>query len=110
MIQMTWTKEEFKTYVLIYVAHCNYIETKEESDYIVYQINEDLYNMMHTEIVLDNEDRVKLDKIQDYLRENNYTESDKKALLKDVKNVIFADGTVDNLEKKVYSLLKKILH
>jgi len=105
----TWTKEEFRTYVLLFVAHCNYIEAKEESDYIISKINEEQYNKIHTEIVMDDDENVKLEKIKDYLLENKYSEDDKRALIQDVKNVIFADGTVDALEKKVFNFLKKIL-
>ncbi|SEB49181.1 hypothetical protein SAMN04489761_1019 [Tenacibaculum sp. MAR_2009_124] len=104
-----WTKEEFTTYVLLYVAHCNYIETEEESDYIISKIDEDLYNKIHTEIVMDIDEKVKLNKIKDYLDQNKYNHGEKKELLNDIKNVIFADGTVDNSEKKVFNYLVKIL-
>ncbi|CAM1354247.1 conserved hypothetical protein [Tenacibaculum halocynthiae] len=107
---MSWTKEEFRTYVLLFVAHCNYIETKEESEYIISTINEDLYNKIHTEIVMDADEEVKLLKVREYLEDNSYSENDKKLLLEDIKKVIFADGTVDVLEKKAYAFLKKILN
>ena len=105
-----WTKEEFTTYVLLYVAHCNYIETEEESNYIISKIDEKLYNKIHTEIVMDTDEEVKLNKIKEYLGENKYSHDERKQLLEDIKNVIFADGTVDNSEKKVFNYLKKILN
>ncbi|MGG8494896.1 hypothetical protein ACQY1Q_00630 [Tenacibaculum sp. TC6] len=105
----TWTKEEFTTYVLLFVAHCNHIETKEESDYIISKIDEKLYNKVHTEIVMDGDEDIKLNKIKEYLEENKYTEDEKKQLLSDIKDVIFADGTVDHSERKVFMFLKKIL-
>lgn len=105
----TWTKEEFTAYVLLYVAHCNYIETEEESSYIISKIDENLYNRIHTEIVLDNDEELKLAKIKEYLEDNRYNEEEKKELITDIKNVIFADGTVDYMEKKVFTFLKKII-
>jgi hypothetical protein len=103
-----WTKIEFETYVLLYAAHCNHIETEEEQDYILSRLDEKIYNKMHTEKVLDN-DAKSLDKIQEYLNDNNYSYQDKEQLLKEVKAIFFADGSVDFLEKKVFAILKKIL-
>jgi hypothetical protein len=43
------------------------------------------------------------------MKENDYSEEDKESLIRDIKNVFFADGSVDVLERKVFSILKKIL-
>lgn len=107
-MNLDWSKREFEVYVLLYAAHCNHIETKEERDYILSKVNEATFNKMHTEIVVES-DKENVDKIQQYLRDNKYTEEDKNALIKDIKNVFFADGTVDVLERKVFKLLQKIL-
>ena len=107
-MKLSWTKTEFETYVLLYAAHCNFIEDKEESEYILSRVDEQTFNKIHTEVVLDNETE-NLDKIQEYLSENNYSEEDKELLIRDIKNVFFADGSVDILERKVFSILKKIL-
>ncbi len=106
---MHWNKDEFKAYVLLFVAHSNHIESEEESDYILSKINENLYNKIHTEIVMDATDKIRCKKIQDYLAFYKYSEEEKRKLLIDIKQVIFADGTVDNLEKKVFNFLKKVL-
>ena len=105
---MNWTKKEFKAYVLLYAAQSNYIETEEESNYILSKVSEDVFNGIHTEIVHDN-DFQSMEKIKNYLTENNYSEEDKEELLKDIKNVFFADGSVDVLEKNVFLFLKKFL-
>jgi hypothetical protein len=107
-MKLNWTKREFETYVLLYAAHCNFIEDKEESDYILSKVDEQTFNKIHTEVVVDNETE-NLDKIQEYLKENDYSEEDKESLIRDIKNVFFADGSVDVLERKVFSILKKIL-
>lgn len=108
-MNLHWTKREFETYVLLYAAHCNFIEDKEEKKYILSKVDEQTYNRIHTEVVLDN-DTENLNKIQEYLSENNYSQEDKESLLRDIKQVFFADGTVDFLEKKVFAVLKKILY
>ncbi|TVZ54806.1 hypothetical protein OD91_0041 [Lutibacter sp. Hel_I_33_5] len=107
-MKLDWTKKEFEAYVLLFAAHCNFIETEEESTYILSKVDEKTFNKIHTEIVLDNETE-NLNKIQQYLRDNKYSETDKEELIRDIKQVFFADGTVDVLERKVFQILKKIL-
>ena len=107
-MNLDWTKREFEVYVLLYAAHCNHIETKEESDYILSKVDEVTFNKMHTEIVVES-DKENVSKIQQYLQENNYSILDRKELIRDIKKVFFADGTVDSVEKKVFLLLQKIL-
>ena len=107
-MNLDWTKREFEVYVLLYAAHCNHIETTEERDYILSKVDEETFNKIHTEIVVES-DKENVDKIQEYLRENKFSQEDKNALIKDIKNVFFADGTVDVLERKVFKLLQKIL-
>ena len=107
-MNINWTKREFEVYVLLYAAHCNHIETTEERDYILSKVDEVTFNKMHTEIVVEN-DKENVNKIQHYLRDNKYSFEDRNALIKDIKNVFFADGTVDVLERKVFKLLQKIL-
>jgi len=108
MNNINWTKREFEAYVLLYAAHCNHFETKEEENYILSRIDEKTFHKIHTEVVVDS-DEENLNKIQQYLTENKYTEAEKNALIKDIKNVFFADGSVDVIEKKVFGILKKII-
>ncbi|MGB1042253.1 MAG: hypothetical protein ACPGU6_02580 [Tenacibaculum sp.] len=107
-MSLDWSKREFEVYVLLYAAHCNHIETNEERAYILSKVDEKTYNKMHTEIVVESEHQ-NLEKIQQFLRENTFSIQDKTALIKDIKEVFFADGTVDVIEKKVFALLQKIL-
>lgn len=107
MIQ-NWTKEEFTAYVLLYMAQSNYIETETEREYILSKVDETSFNKIHTEIVHDN-DYQSMEKIKDFLVENKYSEADKDQLIKEIKEVCFADGTIDILEKNAFLFLKKIL-
>jgi hypothetical protein len=108
MNKLNWSKKEFEVYVLLFAAHCNHFESKEEQDYILNRVDEKMYNKIHTEVVIDSEE-TNLNKIQQYLSENDFTQTEKEALIKDIKNVFFADGTVDTIEKNIFTLLKKII-
>ena len=50
-----------------------------------------------------------MEKIKSYLADNKYSEEDKGKLIKEIKEVCFADGSVDILEKNAFLFLKKIL-
>lgn len=105
---MNWTRKEFLAYVLLYAAHCNYIETKEEEEYILSRIDEETFHKIHTEVVIDSDEN-NLNKIQQYISENTLKQNEKESLIREIKNVFFADGSVDIIEKKVFTILKKII-
>ena len=107
-MSLDWTKKEFEAYVLLYAAHCNFLETTEERNYILSKVDEKTFHRIHTEVVVDS-DEENLTKIQQYLSENKFSQEEKELLLRDIKNVFFADGSVDVLEKKVFTILKKII-
>ncbi|TXD48403.1 hypothetical protein [Polaribacter sp. IC073] len=107
-MKLEWTRKEFEAYVLLYAAHCNRIEDIAEQNYIRTKINEKTFHKMHTEVVLDCEEE-KLHKIQHYVSLNNFSQEEKEGLLRAVKQVFFADGSVDTLEKNLYKILKKII-
>ncbi|SDR91348.1 hypothetical protein SAMN05216503_1372 [Polaribacter sp. KT25b] len=109
MGKLDWTRKEFEAYVLLYAAHCNFFESKEEQDYIFSKVDKKTFHRIHTEVVVDS-DETNLDKIQQYLSENNLHQEEKEALIRDIKNVFFADGSVDVIEKNVFSILKKIIN
>lgn len=108
MEKLEWTKKEFEAYVLLYAAHCNFFESIEEQEYILTRVDEKTFHKIHTEVIVDSDER-NLNKIQQYLSENKFSQIEKDALIRDIKNVFFADGTVDVIEKKVFTLLKKII-
>ncbi|MFK8060916.1 MAG: hypothetical protein AB8B78_12605 [Polaribacter sp.] len=103
-----WSKKEFLAYVLLYAAHCNHFETKEEENFILSLVDKKTFHKIHTEVVVDS-DEDNLNKIQYYLNDNKFNQQEKEALLRDIKNVFFADGSVDVIEKKVFAILKKII-
>jgi len=108
MKNKTWSRIEFEAYILLYAAHCNHFEDIEEQNYILSKIDAKTYHSIHTDVVADSDEN-NLNKIQQYLSENKFSQPEKEALLKDIKKVFFADGSVDFIEKKVFTILKKII-
>ena len=47
MNTINWTKKEFFAYVLLYAAHCNFFETKEEENYILSKVDEETFHKIH---------------------------------------------------------------
>ena len=86
-MKLNWTKREFETYVLLYAAHCNFIEDTKESEYILSKVDEHTFNRIHTEVVVDNETE-NIHKIQEYLKEN---------LSEDIQNKKIADIILSSL-------------
>lgn len=108
MKTLDWTKKEFEAYVLLYAAHCNFFESEEEQEYILSKVDTTTFHKIHTEVVVDSDEN-NLNKIQQYIFENEFTQLEKDNLIRDIKNVFFADGSVDIIEKKVFAILKKII-
>jgi len=103
-----WSKKEFLAYVLLYAAHCNYFEDSKELNFILSKIDDATFHRIHTEVVVDSE-VTKLKKIQQYIFENKLSQTERETILKDIKQVFFADGTVDLIEKDLFATLKKML-
>jgi hypothetical protein len=108
MRSLNWTKQEFLAYILLYAAHCNQFEDSKEKEYIISKVGQVTFRKIHTEVVVDS-DEENLNKIQDYIQENISSQEEKDNLLRDIKNVLFADGSVDNSEKKLFSQLKRMI-
>jgi hypothetical protein len=108
MEKLDWTKTEFLAYVLLYAAHCNFFEDSDELNVILSKIDDIVFHRIHTEVVVDS-DEVKLKKIQHFISENNLSQKEKEAIIKDIKQVFFADGTVDSFEKELFVTLKKMI-
>lgn len=105
---LDFTRQEFLAYVLLFAAHCNHFESEEELNFILSKIDQTTFDKIHTEVVVDSEEE-NLDKIQEYISNHKLNQQEKEDLIRDIKNVFFADGTVDTKEKKIFAILKKII-
>lgn len=101
-----WTKEELKTYVLIYCANADFVESKLEIDYIKSKIHAGIYEKMHAEFEKDN-DYQSIQKIQTFIKEHSYKNED--VLINEILELFLIDDDFDILEKNLYMGLKHIL-
>ena len=105
---MHWTKEELVAYTLLYAANSNFIEDNKERNVIIGRVDMQTFQKVHDEFDADN-DYQSLQKIEQGLKEHNYTQNDIDELLVDIKLMFFADGEFDVLERMMYRSLKNLL-
>lgn len=103
-----WTREELKAYVLIYGAHADFVESKEEIEVITSKIGQNSYSKMHSEFQKDN-DHQSISKINTTLERLGYTQNEKIALLLELKKLFESDGRFDITERNMFSALERLL-
>lgn len=101
-----WDKKEFKAYVLLYCSQADFEESNTERGLIVDKVGKANYNHIYEELDKDN-DYTRIQKIMAAASRLNY---DQESLLKDMKEVFFADGDFDAVEKGVFLMLKRVLN
>ena len=106
-IRISWSKEEFIAYLLIYAAQINQIETEEEKEFIGSRFDSKLLKKIYKEINSDN-DYQRIQKVMVYTYQNNYLSQDLDILLKEIKELLICDGKFDATEQALYHYLKKI--
>ena len=106
-LKLSWTKDEFIAYLLIYAAQANQIETLEEKEFIEARFDSKLLKNIYKEINSDN-DYQKIQKVMVYTYQNNYLSQDLDDLLKEIKELLLCDGRFDATEQALYYYLKKI--
>ena len=78
-------------------------------NYIRINVGETIFHRIYIEVVVDS-DQVNLNKIQRFISENQFSQEEKETLLRNIKQVLFADGSVDFFEKETFSILKKMIN
>jgi hypothetical protein len=102
-----WPLDEFKTYLLLYAAHADFLETEEEKEAILSRCNPEQYKRIQREFNLDN-DYQQIEKIIVHLHSFKLSKTDVRQLLKEMTEVQMADRQPDILEKSMMMLLKRI--
>lgn len=105
---INWTRDEFKAYVLLYAANCDYIENRQEHNYILEKINKDIYHKIHRELGNDN-DYQSIQKIIASIEKFDYSKDELEFLTSEIMGLLLADGELDSIEQCVFMMLKKIL-
>jgi len=106
-LNITWSYNEFKAYVLIYAAESNQIITEEEKNFIEAQFDTLIIKTIQQEIKEDNEYQ-RIQKIMAYIDQNNLSKTDLDELLKEIHEVYLSDGKFDNAEQGVFQFLNKL--
>ena len=107
-ISTNWTREELKAYILLYCAHADFIETKEEIDYIKSKVSEADYQKIHNEFENDS-DYESIQKIEYTIEKYNYTEAEIDSLFKRIKELFYLDGEYSAAEQSIFIGLKHLL-
>ena len=106
-IKLSWTRDEFIAYLLIYAAQINQIETEEEREFIESRFDSKILSNIYKEINKDN-DYQRIQKVMVYTYQKNYLSKDLDDLLKEIKELLLCDGKFDATEQALYHYLKKI--
>ncbi len=106
--ETNWTDEELKCYILIFSAHANFKESKEEKKFIISQTHLPVYKKMHLEFKNDN-DYQSIQKIRLSVEKHGYNKSEIERLFTEIKEMFLTDGEVDILEENLYNGLHHIL-
>ena len=106
-IKLSWTKDEFLAYLIIYAAQINQIETEEEKEFIKSRFDSKTLKKIYKEINSDN-DYQRIQKVMVYTYQNNYLSQDLDDLLHEIKELLLCDGRFDATEQALYYSLKRI--
>ena len=106
-IRISWSKDEFIAYLLIYAAQINQIETEEEKEFIASKIDAQILKNIYKEINNDN-DYQRIQKVMVYTYQEKYLSEDLDSLLREIKELLLCDGKFDATEQALYHYLKKI--
>lgn len=107
--ETNWTKVEFKTYLLLYCAHADYIETEEEKELLISRVDKDMLKTMHAEFNKDN-DYQHIQKISHTAERLGYSHKEADALLEKMKTLFFPEGhDMGTLEENMFRGLKHLL-
>ncbi len=104
-----WTRDEFKAYILLYAANCDFIENRQEREYILSKINKDIYQKIHYELDKDN-DYQSIQKIIANIEKFDYSKDEIEYLTTEIMELLLSDDNLDTIEQCVFMMLKKILN
>ncbi|MEN8194446.1 MAG: hypothetical protein ABFS12_16615 [Bacteroidota bacterium] len=106
--EITWTKDEFKAYVLLFAANSDLKENRQEQEFILKRINKDTYHKIHYEFDNDN-DFQSIQKILAGVEKFDYSQDEIEYLTGEIMKLLLADNKLDTIEQCVFMMLKKIL-
>jgi thiosulfate/3-mercaptopyruvate sulfurtransferase len=104
----SWTKEEFLTYLMLYVANIDGHISAKEQKIMGCKVGEAIFEKMREQFETDS-DYESLQNIIAY--KNSYMQSENALadMLAEVKNIFFADKVFSEYERQVAFLIEKLL-
>lgn len=106
--ETNWSKEELKTYILMYCSQADFNVSPEETDYIKSKINIDHFEGIQKE-VNKSSDYESIQKMLYSMEKHGYSKDEKETLFKEIKELFLSDGSYETLEKNLFSGLSRIL-
>ena len=106
-VNVSWSYDEFKIYLLLYAAESNQVITEEEMEFIEAKFDILLIKAIQKEIKGDN-DYQRIQKIMAYIDQHNLAKADLDELLKEIKAVYLSDGKYDAVEQSIFLFLQKL--
>ena len=106
-VNVSWSYDEFKIYLLLYAAESNQVVTEEEMEFIEAKFDILLIKAIQKEIKSDN-DYHRIQKIMAYIDQHNLSKADLDELLQEIKAVYLSDGKYDAVEQTIFLSLQKL--
>jgi hypothetical protein len=104
-----WSRVEFKTYLLLYCANADFVETEEEKEIIQSRVNKDILKNIHKEFDNDN-DYQRMQKIASTATRFEYDHNQVNVLIEKMKQLFFPKGEeMGTLEQNMFRGLKHLL-
>ena len=104
----SWSKPQLKAYILLYCAHADFTESKEEKALILSKISGGSYGNIHQEFDADN-DYQSIQKILSSLSRLGYSSENIEQLITEIRALFFSDGEFNILEKNLMMGLSRLL-
>ena len=104
----TWSKEDFKLYLLIYASQANFFESEDEMDIIESKFNKNDIDRIYKQVKKLN-DYHRCQIIINFISSNHLTQDELDGFLEEINKVFNSDGSFDILEQQSFYMLKKLL-
>lgn len=103
---LSWSLEEFQTYLLLYCSNADIDQSARELAYIKQHLEKNAFRAIK-EVFNNDTDHQSLTRLQQYIEHHNLNEVDLKKTLAKSKTLFEIDGTFDPMEQHAYNVLKR---
>ena len=104
----TWKKDDFLTYLYIYVADSDLVINEDEKDFILDRVSKEQFDKV-IRTYKKHKDAQKIDVISKFFNDNYKTEENKERLISEIKSLYWADDVFNAVEKAYFISLKRLI-